>query len=399
MAPKANRTEAFLSEHPRAVDVAVTAVVVLVHVLSFQVDDAGYRQLDSLGVALSLTPALLTLIRRHRPVLSLGIATILAMAYWVMNYPGSGAIWALAVLIYSTALYAPERRQSARTLPIFLMTVLTVLVSGYLAPTEDDVSVGVILTTLAMLQFAWTAGDMIRNRRTRIQQLEAEMADAEAEQSRTTEAAVTEERNRIARELHDVVAHAMSVMIVQAEGARRLVGKDDDAVVEALRAIESTGRTNLNDIRGIVGVLRVDGTPYAPTPDLSSIDELIDQCRDAGLDVSITVEGTERPLPAMIELSCYRVVQESLTNVRKHGGPHATATVTLSYAEDSISLHISDTGHGAGANRPETPGHGLLGMRERVEAFGGTISSGPRAGGGYVVTATLPIAATTVVTS
>ena len=399
MATRQNRTESFLNEHPRAVDVAITAVVVALHLASFQFVSSDDRPLDVLGVLLSMIPAGLVLVRRTRPMFALGIATVLSMAYWVIDYPGSGALWALMVLLYSTALYASERRRSAQALPIVMMTVLSVLIAGLLAPGEEEVSVAVILTTLATLQIAWLLGDTMRNRRLRILQLEAEMADAEAERARTTDAAVTEERNRIARELHDVVAHAMSVMIVQAEGARRLVGKDDEAVAEALRAIESTGRTNLNDIRGIVGVLRVDGTPYAPTPNLSSIDELIDQCRDAGLDVSITVEGTERPLPAMIELSCYRVVQESLTNVRKHGGPHATASVTLSYADDSISLHIADTGHGAGANRPETPGHGLLGMRERVEAFGGTISSGPRTGGGYVITATLPIAATMVVTS
>ena len=396
MATESTRTESFLREHPRTIDIAVTSVVVVLHILSFRVDGSGYRNIDAIGVALSLIPALLTLARRQRPVLALGIATILAMSYWVANYPGSGAIWALAVLIYSTALYAPERRQSARTLPIFLMTVLTVLISGYLSPTEDDVSVGVILTTLAVLQFAWTAGDMIRNRRTRILQLEAEMADAEAERTRATNAAVTDERNRIARELHDVVAHAMSVMIVQAEGARRLVGKDDDAVERALLAIENTGRTNLNDIRGIVGVLRVDGTQYSPTPDLSSIDELIEQCRVAGLEVSLEIDGNQRPLPAMTELSCYRVVQESLTNVRKHGGPHATASVEITYADDSIALQVIDTGRGAAANQPQTPGHGLLGMRERVEAFGGTLSCGPRAGGGFAVTANLPIAATPV---
>lgn len=388
---QATRTETFRHERPLAADLAVTSIVAVLHILSFQLTELDGRPLDIFGILLVMVPAALTLARRQRPVLALGIATLLAMTYWVLDYPGSGALWALAVLLYSTALYASERHQSARTLPVFLLIVSAVLVSGYFAPDETDVDITLIITTLAILQFSWFLGDMSRNRRVRIDQLEADMANAEAERIRATDLAVVEERNRIARELHDVVAHAMSVIVVQAEGAKRLVGKNDKAVSDALAAIETTGRTNLNDIRGIVGLLRVDGAPYAPTPELANIDELITHCRDAGLTVSYNVIGEQQPLPVMTELSCYRVIQESLTNVLKHGGPKATATVNVTYGPEAVQLAITDNGRGAAANPAPTQGHGLLGMQERVEAFGGALTSGPRPGGGFRVTADLPI--------
>ena len=201
---------------------------------------------------------------------------------------------------------------------------------------------------------------------------------------------MTEERSRIARELHDIVAHSMSVIVVQAEAAKRLIGRNDDAVRDALATIETTGRTNLNDIRGIVGLLRADGD-RSPAPELSRLDALVAQCTEAGLDVSLEVKGDRRQLPAMIELSGYRIVQESLTNAIKHAGPDASAAITLDYGSDALSIEVVDDGRGAAADRAPTPGHGLLGMRERVEAFGGILRTGPRVGGGFSVEATLPV--------
>ena len=221
--------------------------------------------------------------------------------------------------------------------------------------------------------------------------LERQLEDAEKERHESLERAVDAERNRIARELHDVVAHAMSVIVVQAEGARRLVGKDEESVKTALAAIEQTGRANLNDIRGIVGLLRTDGHDYAPSPELSMVDQLVEQCSEAGLSVSLEVQGTPRSLPAMIELSGYRIVQESLTNAIKHAGPAANAQVTIEYHDDSLDIAVVDDGRGAAAEVQPTPGHGLLGIRERVEAFGGQIRTGPRIGGGFAVEARIPI--------
>ena len=170
-----------------------------------------------------------------------------------------------------------------------------------------------------------------------------------------------------------------------------MVGRDDDAVREALEAIETTGRTNLNDIRGVVGLLR-DDAELTPTPELSAIADLVDQCTAAGLPVSLEVRGEARDLPAMIELSGYRIVQESLTNTMKHAGPRAQAQILLDYAPTELHISVSDTGRGAAANGMG-PGYGLIGMRERVEAFGGELHVGPQIGGGFRVEANLPVTA------
>ncbi len=388
------RLRHFFNEHQRFTDVVVTSAVLVLHLtgltLSGTVED---RDIDALAVALVVIPALLTIFRRTRPVLALAPATAMGMTYWILDYEGAGSFLAIMVLLYSSAAYASERRRSTQVLIVFTIVLAAVLIAGYLSPDEEEVSLGVIVFNLVMFQFAWLAGDAVRNRRAEMHRLKKRMELAESERQTFTERAVDAERNRIARELHDVVAHAMSVIVVQAEGARRLVGKDDESVRSALAAIEHTGRTNLNDIRGIVGLLRTDGTEYAPSPELSMLDELVEQCSEAGLDVSLDVVGTPRDLPPMIELSGYRIVQESLTNAIKHAGPSAQAQVTIGYLDDAIDIAIVDNGRGAAADSSSTPGHGLLGIRERVEAFGGRIHTGPRVGGGFAVEARIPLGA------
>jgi len=205
------------------------------------------------------------------------------------------------------------------------------------------------------------------------------------------------ERARIARELHDVIAHNVSVMVVQADGASYALDADPGRAREALAAISATGRQALAEMRRLLGVLRreEDGgaSERAPQPGIGELGELLDQARGAGLPVSFTVEGEPHPLPGGIALTAYRIVQESLTNTRKHAGPMASASVTLRYADTALVLAISDDGRGdlGGAAMPEATGHGLTGMRERVAACGGSVAAGPRPGGGFEVVATLPL--------
>ncbi len=388
------RFRTFVNEHQRLTDVVVTAGVLLLHLTGLQLSGtAEDRNIDSLAVMLVIVPALLTIFRRTYPVMALVPATILGMSYWILDYEGAGPFLALTILLYSAAAYATERRRSTQVLVVFTIVLSAVLIAGYISPDEEEVSLGVVVFNLVFFQFTWLAGDIVRSRRAEMRRLKVRMELAEAEQRSFIEHAVEAERSRIARELHDVLAHAMSVIVVQAAGAQRLVGKDDESVRAALAAIEHTGRTNLNDIRGIVGVLRTDGTDYAPSPELSMLDQLVEQCSEAGLDVSLDVLGTPRELPPMIELSGYRIVQESLTNTMKHAGPSAHAHVTIGYLDDALDIAIIDDGRGAAANSPATPGHGLLGIRERVEAFGGQIQTGPRVGGGFAVEARIPLGA------
>jgi signal transduction histidine kinase len=243
---------------------------------------------------------------------------------------------------------------------------------------------------------AWVLGDSMRYRRAYYAGLEDRAARLEAERDAQAQIAAAAERARIARELHDVVAHNVSVMVVQADGASYTIDTDPDRAREALGAIAGTGRQALAEMRRLLGVLRQekDGTDpgRAPLPGIGQLGELLEHTRAAGLAVGLTVEGVPRPLPDGAALAAYRIVQESLTNTRKHAGPMATAQVTLRYLEDALVLRITDDGPGP-VSASDGGGHGLTGMRERVAIYGGWVQAGPKAGGGFQVTARLPFAA------
>jgi signal transduction histidine kinase len=214
---------------------------------------------------------------------------------------------------------------------------------------------------------------------------------AEASQETTTARAVAEERRRIAQELHDVVAHHISVMSILSSGARRTLTRDPKAADEALATIEETGRTVLREMRNLLQVLRQDHNqedPLHPQPGISAIAGLVDQVRETGLEVNFTCEQHLDDLGPGLALTVYRIVQESLTNAIKHAGP-ATATVAIHYDGKIITIEVSDNGRGPQPGNTR-PGHGLIGMRERVAVFGGTLRVGPRPGGGYRMVATIP---------
>jgi len=247
---------------------------------------------------------------------------------------------------------------------------------------------------LSIAFIAWLIGFAFyeRNRRT------AELTERaeRAERARETEAraAVAEERARIAREMHDVVAHSLSVMVVQAEAAEAMLDADPERARRPLAAVQRTGRDALAELRRMLGVLREladDDAGLAPQPGLGGLDALVDDVRQAGLPVSVRVEGDERPLPPGIDLSAYRIVQEGLTNALKHAGP-ASAEVVLRYRAAELELEVRDDGRGraSGANGG---GHGLVGMRERVAIYGGELRAGPRPEGGFALVARLPLEA------
>jgi signal transduction histidine kinase len=202
---------------------------------------------------------------------------------------------------------------------------------------------------------------------------------------------VADERTRIARELHDVVAHAISVTVVQARGGRRMLDESPDEARAAFDAIERTSTHALAEMRRLLGMLREsdDDLALAPQPSLTRLDALAEQVRAAGLPVEIAVEGDPVELPPGVDLSAYRIVQEALTNALKHAGP-ARARVRVRYAQEELELEITDDGAGNGDGGGS--GHGLLGMRERVAVFGGELEAGVNAGGGYALRARLPIA-------
>jgi signal transduction histidine kinase len=230
----------------------------------------------------------------------------------------------------------------------------------------------------------------MRYQRDRERTLERLTVDLEREREEKARTAVAEERVRIARELHDVVAHAISLIVLQARGGRRSLATDPAETLEALDTIEATGSQALAEMRRLLGMLRTDDEQIAlaPQPSLRYLDALAAQVGEAGLAVDLSVEGEPIELPPGVDLSAYRIVQEALTNALKHAGP-ATARVVVRYRENDLELEITDTGLGAGASDGE--GHGLVGMRERVSLYGGKIEAGPQDGGGFAVRARLPM--------
>ncbi|MGW6706753.1 sensor histidine kinase [Streptomyces sp. NPDC054956] len=261
-------------------------------------------------------------------------------------------------------------------------------------------SVLLVLFMMVPFALAWVMGDSLRTRRAYYAQLVERNQRLEKERAAQAQVAVAAERARIARELHDVVAHNVSVMVVQADGAAYVMDAAPEQAKEALQTISGTGRLALAEMRRLLGVLRTgepqESEDYVPQPDVEQIEVLIEQVRAAGLTVDFEVEGAPRKLPSGVELTAYRIVQEALTNTRKHGGPNAKASVRLVYFDDGLGLLVEDDGRGAAHELYEDggadgAGHGLIGMRERIGMVGGTLDAGPRPGGGFRISALLPL--------
>jgi signal transduction histidine kinase len=252
-------------------------------------------------------------------------------------------------------------------------------------------------TTAVVGLAAWLAGNAIRDRQARADALEERARRLEREQALSAQVAVAEERARIARELHDVVAHNVSIMVVQAGAARMQLGQPSGPAVDALRSVEATGREALGELRRLLGLLTDDGdTPtLSPAPGLAQLETLLARVGDAGLPVSLRVDGSPRPLAPALELTAYRIIQEGLTNALKHA-PGARTEVVLGYADDELRIDVSNHGRGRGpetSTRVNGSGRGLLGMQQRVAVYGGRLEVGPQPDGGFVVRARLPVAA------
>jgi signal transduction histidine kinase len=349
-----------------------------------------------IAVVLSVVVAL----RRRMPEKMLVLAVAAGLAQLVLDVPSAPEDFAMLVIIYTVA--ADGARWASR------LALIGGLCAGTLSqlrwPTEASGPGGVFMAIFQTVPFAlaWVLGDSIRTRRAYLAQLEERAARLEKEREAQAKVAVAAERARIARELHDVVAHNVSVMVVQADGAAYVMDTAPDQAKKALETISGTGRQALAEMRRLLGVLRTgehqEGGEYVPQPDVEQLDDLIEQCRTSGLPVDFKVEGTPRPLPSGVELTAYRIVQEALTNTRKHGGPNAGASVRLVYFDDGLGLLVEDDGKGAPHELYEEggadgQGHGLIGMRERVGMVGGTLDAGPRPGGGFRISALLPLKA------
>jgi signal transduction histidine kinase len=361
----------WLRRHPRLVD-----VLVVLGLAGVYVGRAGHLHQWVGGVPLAVVQVAPLLVRRRYPRAVLAAVTAAWIAQTIVYSPVPPA--ATAVAIYTLA--ANRSRSQALAAAIVAATAAASTLVGI-------GEYGLAASNLVLYVAGWVIGDNLGTRRAYMRALEERAERLEREQVAERARAVAEEQARIARELHDVIAHSVSVMVVQAAAANDVFDSRPERVREALRAIETTGRDALAELRRLLGSVRGE-TEYAPRPGLDRLDELVAQVRSAGLAVGVSVEGAPRPLPAGIDLSAYRVVQEALTNTLKHA--QATrADVALRYGDDELGVEVRDDGAGNGSGGGT--GSGLIGMRERVTAFGGSLVAGPAPAGGFAVAARFPL--------
>jgi len=368
-----------------AVLAALLAVTSVLPVLAF--GDQSWGKPKALAVTLGLLSTVPVAWRARRPLTAFGIVLFANGACIYAAVP-HGAAFQPFVALTLTAYSVGSRAEGRRALwvpPVLLAASAPVFVAARLHGQQS----GNIIPSLLWLVAAWAVGRTVRSWRHQNVALQAANRELEEQRELQAQAAVAVERGRIARELHDVVAHNVSMMVVQAGGAARVLHGEQPDVRNALEVIAATGRETVDEMRTLLGVLRSDDA-LKPQPGLADLEQLIGGVREAGLPVTLRIEGVPRPLPATLDLSAYRIVQEALTNTVKHAGP-ACAQVTVCYEDGQVALEITDTGRGLD-NGPGT-GHGLVGMRERAAMLGGEIEAAPGDGGGFTVRARLPLPA------
>ncbi|MFE2443507.1 sensor histidine kinase [Stenotrophomonas sp. NPDC087984] len=388
----------FLRRHPTGVDTFWALLLVgfgFLWVMEAEMSRGSRFAAVPIVLALGTTVAL----RRRVPEKMLLLAIACGVAQMATSVKPNLADFAMLVIVYTVAV-ASSRRASRFALGVAISAAP--LAALRWPHSEQGWWEDVVSAVFVSIPFvlAWVLGDSIRTRRAYYAQLEERAARLEKEREAQSKVAVAAERARIARELHDVVAHNVSVMVVQADGAAYVMDASPEQARQALETISGTGRQALAEMRRLLGVLRT-GEPgeendYVPQPDVEQIDELVEQVRGAGLPVDFKVVGSPRQLPSGVELTAYRIVQEALTNTRKHGGPDVGASVRLTYFDDGLGLLVEDDGRGAQRELyqdggADGSGHGLIGMRERVGMVGGTLDAGPRPGGGFRISALLPL--------
>ncbi|MFF0256645.1 sensor histidine kinase [Micromonospora zamorensis] len=349
----------------------------------------GSRPVDAASRVLIAVAALALLFRRRAPIATLAVVTVATSTYLVFGYPYGPILVAFLIAVYTVAVRLPVRPAALAVGGAFVLLMAHVFWSRGPAPGWAGV-----LPASAWVVVPFAVGVVVRVNRETAARSRAEAARDRAEQARRQ---ADEERLRIAQEVHDVVGHGLAAISMQAEIALHLLPKRPEQAETALTAISRTSREALDELRVTLGAVR-QGAERGPVPGLARLPALRDRLAGAGLAVDLRVTGDVRDLPAAVDLSAYRVVQEALTNVLRHAGV-ANAEVRVDYCADEVTVEVTD--EGTGVRRDGTDpvddesGHGLAGMRERVAALGGRLSAGPRAGGGFRVYARLPVGPTT----
>ena len=377
---------AWVRDHPFESDALLAIVLGLLLVLLPQAvgETGSQRLLLSLGLVVPLAW------RRTRPVLSAGVIA----GFGLLQLPSASLVPADAAVVfglYALAAYAPNWASRGGLAQAFGGTLVEAF-HAYPVPVRFAPLLACFVAMLVLS--AWALGTMRKLRLREAARLIERARLLELERDQEGRLAANAERARIAREMHDVVAHSLSVTISQADGGRYAARQDPQAAIAALETISVTGRQALADMRALLGVLRQDeGQQLAPQPDTDTIPDLVEQVRSGGLDVGLEIAGRARKLPPGPALAAYRIVQESLTNVLKHAGPTSRAWVRLNWLPEALDVWVLDDGRGAGSMPDgvgEAGGQGVRGMHERAALHGGTLTAQPRSGGGFAVHAVLP---------
>jgi signal transduction histidine kinase len=371
-------------------DVLLALVLAATSVVPVLGGDPSWGRPKLLGVTLALLSTVPVAFRARRPLVMAAVVLAANGACIFAAAPRQAAFQpfvALVLVAYSAGSRA-EGRRAIWVPPLLAAAAVPVFVAAVLHGQDP----GNALPSFVWLLAAWVIGRTVRSLRRKTVALEAANRELGEQRELQAQAAVAVERGRIARELHDVVAHNVSMMVVQAGAAARVLDGEQPHVRNALDVIAVTGRETVDEMRALLGVLRSDDGPAAlrPQPGLADLEQLICGVREAGLPVTLRIEGTQCPLPAALDLSAFRIVQEALTNALKHAGP-ADARVTVRYQARAVELEIADTGAGpAGPAGRAGSGHGLVGMRERAAMFGGELQAAS-SGRGFTVRARLPL--------
>jgi signal transduction histidine kinase len=391
-----DRARCRLHAHPRAWDAALAAgVLVCMVVGSFAGQNGGWavHRPAPLSLVLMICGAAALVWRRRAPRTVLALTAAASVTESVTADPRAPVAMAAVVALFTVA--ASTDRTTTWRLGLATMTLLTgaAMLGGPLPWYAQE--------NLAL--FAWTGmaaagGDAVRSRRAFVSAMRERAERAERTREEEARRRVAEERLRIARELHDVVAHHIALVNVQASVASHVMDKRPDQAKAALAHVRQAGRTALDELRATVGLLRQAGDPEAPTepaPGLRRLDDLVGTFRSAGLDVEVARDAAGTVLPAAVDLAAFRIVQEALTNVQKHAGTGARAEVSVVRSGEDLEITVLDDGNGHRTASVQGGGHGLLGMRERVTALGGILTTGPRPAGGFRVHAILPVTTST----
>ncbi len=357
-------------------------------------DDDPYRSDDFFGIVLLLLQTLPIATRSVAPIGALTVSIAAISLHIAAGYEGvsAGTVVAL-VILYSAASLTDTRRG------IIAALLAAAGITIYFTTDRGDLGVTEALTTYALYAAAWALGIYVRSRREYTDVVEERSRLLEREREVRAREAVAEERATIARELHDVIGHALNLVVIQAGGAQRVLESKPQLARESLASIELAGRQALTDMERMLGILHAtEGADdrLSPQPGLDQVEGLAARVSEAGLTVELTVDGVPRTLPSSIDLSAYRIIQESLTNSLKHAGA-ANAFVAIHYGSDRLDLEITDDGRGDSRQsaKGEEGGRGLIGMKERVALYGGELSVGPRPEGGFRVRARLPLGSET----